>query len=641
MRNKKQITSLLLAVIMMFSILLPVEMLAEPLTSESIINENYKGSLTLTKKDTEGNPLQDAGFTLYRIGDISQVIDGNTAYIEYKSLMKDSINNTIPIPTDSSNAIAESLYAQITNKQELQTDYEKFTDMTGKVTFTDLPLGVYLVYESTRPQGVAIGQSFILTIPTTQQHVGDGNDQKVWVYDIEAVPKNAFDMDKNFLVDDKGEDPSEDDLAKAEDYEIGSEIRYQIKAPVPDNIGDLKYYFIGDKLSNGLDLLVNSGNIKDLKVYGTAIDGQGNTIVIGYNGNASPYTDWTEGSGDGDAYYVELGTPRADGTYDGFTVYFNSNTLEKYDIKNIYIEYSAVLNENALVGDDTGNENDASLNYSNNPTPGQVPDKPNKPDEPDPDLNTVKPAEPPVAYTYELKLQKVNEDGNPLQNVEFELYDSHGNKIPVTKKTGTSDNIYVVDHNGTNYTLVTDADGFIYIRGLEDGQYYLKETKTAPGYTLLKEPILVQIKSESRGGDTYELVEDSDITGEGDYFLYPSNSIDKYYIRGNDGKVYELDLSNYTDTTNNQYVRMDGIVYTSYDSSTDTLSNPVQKYNRTNANNKITMESNFPKDVNGTIIITVKNVRGFELPETGGMGLSLIHIYFSIDFFLLSFIIYL
>lgn len=41
--------------------------------------------------------------------------------------------------------------------------------------------------------------------------------------------------------------------------------------------------------------------------------------------------------------------------------------------------------------------------------------------------------------------------------------------------------------------LTTDANGKITVSGLENGNYYLVETKTAEGYNLLKSPVKVEI----------------------------------------------------------------------------------------------------------------------------------------------------
>src|SRR5699024_9795252 len=56
------------------------------------------------------------------------------------------------------------------------------------------------------------------------------------------------------------------------------------------------------------------------------------------------------------------------------------------------------------------------------------------------------------------------DDGNPLEGVTFELYDSNGEKI------------------GDSYT--TDSQGIIQVDGLAYGDYYFKEVATQDGYVL-------------------------------------------------------------------------------------------------------------------------------------------------------------
>lgn len=59
------------------------------------------------------------------------------------------------------------------------------TDTDGKVEFTSLPLGIYLVEETEAPAGIVTGAPFIVSIPM----VNEASD--AWNYDVVAYPKNT------------------------------------------------------------------------------------------------------------------------------------------------------------------------------------------------------------------------------------------------------------------------------------------------------------------------------------------------------------------------------------------------------------------------------------------------------------------
>ena len=75
----------------------------------------------------------------------------------------------------------------------------------------------------------------------------------------------------------------------------------------------------------------------------------------------------------------------------------------------------------------------------------------------------------------------IGSDGNenPLEEVEFQLQKANENFEPVTGETPQS--------------ASTDTDGKLVFSNLEEGNYLLTETKTLPGYTLLKEPVKITI----------------------------------------------------------------------------------------------------------------------------------------------------
>ena len=177
-----------------------------PKTSTSTIDKNQKGSITIYKRalDSSGNAgtagdgetmvspqgaaLKDTGFTLY------QVMDTNTLLAYYN-------DNTTADQVDVKDYFTN--YAENKTAAGLKTAYatayksEVRTDENGKATFTELPVGMYLVIETKTPQAVTMPvEPFLVSIPMTR--IGDkttgadNQNQKEWLYDVTVYPKNSI-----------------------------------------------------------------------------------------------------------------------------------------------------------------------------------------------------------------------------------------------------------------------------------------------------------------------------------------------------------------------------------------------------------------------------------------------------------------
>ena len=177
---------------------------AMPKTSTSTIDKNQKGSITIYKRalDSSGNAgtagdgetmvspqgaaLKDTGFTLY------QVMDTNTLLAYYNdNTTADQVDVKDYFTNYTTNKTAAGL------KTAYATAYkaEVLTDENGKATFTELPVGMYLVIETKTPQAVTMPvEPFLVSIPMTR--IGDkttgadNQNQKEWLYDVTVYPKN-------------------------------------------------------------------------------------------------------------------------------------------------------------------------------------------------------------------------------------------------------------------------------------------------------------------------------------------------------------------------------------------------------------------------------------------------------------------
>ena len=160
-------------------------------------------------------------------------------------------------------------------------------------------------------------------------------------------------------------------------------------------------------------------------------------------------------------------------------------------------------------------------------------------------------------YTFKVKVHKIADDTNKgLENVEFDLYKKDENG----KVTGADAKALGLDPNEkwtkvNEAPLKTNKEGYVEQGGLANGEYYLVETKTASGYNLLKAPVKVTL------------------------------SIQK--------------TTTWTDT----YI---------YDESGNMLKHTVDK--------KTTTFKDGDEVSDGVHTITVVNRKGFDLPTTGGFG---------------------
>lgn len=343
--------------------------------------------------------------------------------------------------------------------------------------------------------------------------------------DVPTVEKKVQEDDK--YNQDGGYGNGYNDVA---DWNIGDAVPFKLIGTLPTNFADydIYQYIFHDTLSDGLDL--NEGSIK---VY-YASDKAG--------------TDKTEiplGK-----YEVEA--PGTEGTDQcSFEVAFADLTSVEGVTANKYIivEYTATLNKDAEIGL-PGNPNRVYLEFSNNPNSGGEGDTGKTPED------KV------IVFTYELDATKVDGEhtDTKLKDAEFKLYDENGKYVIVDadgKVTGWADN----EAGGS--TLKSDENGLFKVIGLDDGTYWLKETKAPDGYNLITDPIKIEIKATT--------VNDQDWTAmEG-----PADAL----------KVLEIKVTVGSTTTSGNGDTESGIVETD-----------------------------------------IKNNKGAELPETGGMGTTIFYV---------------
>jgi fimbrial isopeptide formation D2 family protein/LPXTG-motif cell wall-anchored protein len=261
----------------------------------------------------------------------------------------------------------------------------------------------------------------------------------------------------------------------AADYGFGEKVPFRLVGSVPDMSNYQTYsYCFDDTLSSGL-----SFNKSSVKVYCAsgdtmlAVNSSTATGAAGTEISSSNY-DITEGSNGFILKFTDL--KKVSGIDNG---------------KYIVVEYNATLNNTAAVGN-PGNPNEVTLTYSNNPNQGGEGD------------TSTTPKDEVVVFTFELPINKIDgSDKSALTGAEFALYKTEedakagNNAISFTGENGS----YKL--GGTDTTLKADNKGHYAVQGLDQGTYYLMETKAPEGYNRLTDAQKVTV-APAYDGTAYE-----------------------------------------------------------------------------------------------------------------------------------------
>ena len=284
------------------------------------------------------------------------------------------------------------------------------------------------------------------------------------------------------------------------DNQIGDKVEYRLITRVPDTTGYNEYtYIIHDKMTEGLTF-----NEDSVEIY------------VGEEKNKKNKLDKN--------YYEVKTVNSEDETFNISIKILDGIKENKFKAEEkLYIYYTATLNEKALIAKDS-NDNTAYLEYSNNPY-----DQPNYQPENENNGSVDKTPEITVKdYTFQLNIDKVDDNDQPLGKVEFSL-SRDGNEIYFNKVEGDEAKYIVCaekhDHGqkqaNCKKDLITAENGKLQIIGLDDNvEYTLKETKTLDGYTGIN-PIKFKITANYDGSQITTIITDNEHikTPEGGFIL--------------------------------------------------------------------------------------------------------------------------
>ena len=205
-KKSRFLTGLLSAVMALSLFALPASALG---TTTSTIDKTKTGSITIHKylmddtDDADKNPtgeIADAsnlpkgakpaanvGFTIYQVMDTDALLkyyDGEGK--DTRPSASDYIDKDGKVKSDYAKAIKDA-----NDNEVADVNVQKLTDNDGIATFTGLPVGLYLVVETYKPDTVVTAvDPFLISVPMTRVSA-ETDAQKQWMYDINVYPKNG------------------------------------------------------------------------------------------------------------------------------------------------------------------------------------------------------------------------------------------------------------------------------------------------------------------------------------------------------------------------------------------------------------------------------------------------------------------
>lgn len=330
---------------------------------------------------------------------------------------------------DAAAEIAQGTYANNTEKLAAITPY---VDLTGTAfgevsanTALSAPAGYYLLKDKDAVTGDDAATLFIVQVngPVTVNRKAD---------------KPTFEKKVKDVNDSTGDKSDWQDSA---DYDVNDEVPFQLTATLPTNDTDFAAYktyklVFHDQQSAGLTFNEKSVVVK----YGDKTLGADSYTVTG-----NPE--------DKDTFDITIADAKAVKDAEGSAITVAAGG-------KFTVEYTSTLNENAVIGS-TGNPNEASLEFSNNPNVGG---------EGETGKTTTDKV---IVFTYQLDINKTFNGGTPAENdlPKFKLY-----------KFDSATNDYTIDRGEVTITKTEDDKYTASFKRVDDGRYKLVETKTPAGF---------------------------------------------------------------------------------------------------------------------------------------------------------------
>lgn len=240
-----------------------------PASAAPVVDTNQTGSITVhkyerpntptalpnngTAVDPSGlTPLAGIGFTIQQVTDVN--LGTNAGWVKANDLSK---------TFSAANAEGSITGAGST----LGAATTRVTAPDGTAAFTALPVGLYLVSETSYPAGVTPSAPFLITVPLT-----DPDQRDSWLYNVHVYPKNSTTLATKTVQDASG-------------VKLGDNIDFTITADVP-NEAIIDGYKITDQLNANLGYVGAAVTLTDgtpialTTDYTVNLDSASNTVTV-------------------------------------------------------------------------------------------------------------------------------------------------------------------------------------------------------------------------------------------------------------------------------------------------------------------------------------------------------------------------
>lgn len=453
-------------------------------TSEKIFANNGKEN-EKAKEKFKNYAIPGVEFTYLHLGDIHTEYKNGKIQILYdipKNLerilgMENQRANHMYTSTELNNALKTLLSQQVEGRNQLEryvdnVDEKKAMPLTnekGKASAKELPLGLYLIVETKVPANVhTTVEPFLVSLPMTNY------EGEAWFYDVEVYPKNQTnipDLDKLIKQHDDHGKLHYEDIATGSEGDVMDYIFVSHLPGITSEATYLTQYTFIDEMDRGLTYN------KDVKLYfyETEEEARENdkekAIRVWENKENLFKTEYQREIFGKSKMIIHV-------TKEGL-----KEINKKFSRKWMVVSYSCKINtdDSPILGD-YGNVNDVKLEW-----------KRTNMEEMDTLEDRAK------VYTFGLNIKKkFSDQKGKFSDVKFLLQNETDGYY--LKAKGENGVYYITDYekgiSEKEGTVFTPGDeGNLIINGLEANTYILTEIATANGYSLLKEPMVIDIRS--------------------------------------------------------------------------------------------------------------------------------------------------
>lgn len=449
----------------------------------SIINLNHKSLAVISQNQNTGNITvtnieKGIKVSLYKIASVEYDYVSNEPKEGYKweENIQNWLNENLPKYSDSKDFYddinnnsekAREFYDKISSKiksKEIKIEpyMEKTTagnarypvdeeELVGNAKFENVEMGTYLVI---------MENGYMVYMPTVVNLIPNYNNEKnEWELKDQNIVVKATNISISKTITDENK--------MKDNYSCKDEFTYTIKADIPTYLENSlsKEYQIIDKVDDSIII-----NKESLKIYG-----------ITSSGNEESINDYT----------LNFNAKVGEFEVTTFIADFDYNKINKYDTVKIVYNASLVQNWRLAIGS-KGNNSYVRLKYANNPY----------------NANDFKVQEMPrvTVYTYQMEIESVDKDNekNLLPGSEFSVLDENGEVLHFKKSNEGEYYLTRSDDEASVVNVSVNANGHLYLKGLDEGTYNIKQTKAPEGYQISRKIYQMNLSDSNLDGELDE-----------------------------------------------------------------------------------------------------------------------------------------